>query len=600
MAINTIDARRRGVHTKVDPVVLLRRTVDLDLSTRSTNALVKANILYVGDLACKTVQELMSIKNMGRTCASEIKERLKNLNLTLDMDIPCWPLEDLEKHVKAIAKEITNRKRREAEEYWEQTSKNIKTLEDEILFFLQPISSHQHKQIVMRFFGWDGRGRNTLESVGRDFGLTRERIRQVRAKCEQELKQFMKQGGLPFTTLERVINYILEHTPSDLDAIETGLVDEGITRDRFSLEGVQTLAEFLGRDAQFATVSLGSKRFTVRSDDRQMYSILTGLSKKAIGHWGMANISDVVAQTEGKIRRTVTGDMVLAAISSYTEFQWLDKPGGWFWSAAVPKNRLLNLIKKILSVAGELDVTELRAGIGRSCRMNNFLPPTHVLLELCRQLPWCRVEATKIAADPPLDWETTLEATEWAVCSVLKEHQSVMSRADLEKECLGLGMNHHTFEALLSNSPILSRPCKCMYALRGTDVRPGFVGSRTGPRNGKKKTTLDFGWTDKGEISLLSRISAGTLRSGVLSIPTPLTSYLGGSFNLRLADGSRIGTIKIKGTSGWSLYSFFRRRGVEAGKYLALVFNLSSREAILSLGNEDLLHGFESHERHAI
>ena len=600
MAINTIDARRRGVHTKIDPVVLLRRTVDLDLSARSTNALVKADILYVGDLACKTIQELMSIKNLGRTCASEIKERLKKLNLTLGMDIPCWPLEDLEKHVKALAREVKDRKRREAEEYWEQASKNIKTLEDEILFFLQPISSHQHKQIVMRFFGWDGRGKKTLESVGRDFGLTRERIRQVCAKCEQELKQFMKQNSLPFMTLERAINYILEHLPSDLDAIETGLMEEGITRERFSLEGIQTLAEFLDRDVQFATVSLGSKRFTVRSDDRRMYTILTGLSKKAVGHWGMANISDIASQTERKTGQAVTGDMVLAAISSYTGFQWLDKSCGWFWSAAVPKNRLLNLIKKILSVAGELDVAELRAGIGRSCRMNNFLPPKHALLELCRQLPWCRVEATKIAADPPLDWEATLETTEWALCSVLKEHQSVMSRADLEKECLDLGMNHHTFEALISNSPILSRPCKCMYALRGTDVRPGFVGSRREPRNGKKKTTLDFGWTGRGEISLLSRISAATLRSGVFSIPTPLTSYLGGSFHLRLADGSSVGTIKIKGTSGWSLYSFFRRRAVEAGKYFTLVFNLSSREAILSLGNEDLLRRFESHERHAV
>jgi hypothetical protein len=564
---------------------------------------VKADILYVGDLACKTVQELMSIKNLGRTCASEIKERLKNLNLTLDMDIPCWPLEDLEKHAKALAEEIKNRKRREAEEYWEQTSQSIQTLEDEILFFLQPISSHRHKQIVMRFFGWDGGGKKTLESVGGDFGLTRERIRQVCAKCEQELKQFMKQNSPPFRALERAIKYILKHLPSDLDAIETGLMEEGLTRKRFNLEGIQTLAEFLGRDVQFTTVSLGSKRFTVSSDDRRMYTILTVLSKKAIGHWGMANISDIAAQTERKTGQAITGDMVLAAISSYTGFQWLDRSGGWFWSAAVPKNRLLNLIKKILSVAGELDVAELRAGIGRSCRMNNFLPPKHVLLELCRQLPWCRVDATKIAADPPLDWETTLETTEWALCSVLKEHQPVMSRADLEKECLGLGMNHHTFEALLSNSPILSRPSKCMYALRGTDlrpVRPGFVGSRTGPRNGKKRTTLEFGWTGKGEISLLSRISAGTLRSGVFSIPTPLTSYLGGSFSLRLADGSSVGTIKIKGTSGWSLYSFFRRRGVEAGKYLALVFNLSSREVILSLGNEDLLHGFESDGRHAL
>jgi hypothetical protein len=54
-------------------------------------------------------------------------------------------------------------------------------------------------QIVARYYGFDGLGGGTLRSVGNEFGLTRERVRQVAAAASRRFS-----GGRPFApTLDK-------------------------------------------------------------------------------------------------------------------------------------------------------------------------------------------------------------------------------------------------------------------------------------------------------------------------------------------------------------------------------------------------------------
>ena len=56
---------------------------DLDLSVRSFNCLKRANINTVADLAEKTEDDMMKVRNLGRKSLEEVKKKLEELGLTL-------------------------------------------------------------------------------------------------------------------------------------------------------------------------------------------------------------------------------------------------------------------------------------------------------------------------------------------------------------------------------------------------------------------------------------------------------------------------------------------------------------------------------------
>jgi len=255
---------------------------------------------------------------------------------------------------------------------------------------------------------------------------------------------------------------------------------------------------------------------------------------------------------------------------------------------------LLNQIKKILSVADDgIDISQLRPGVGRFHRMESFAPPRRVLLELCRQLPWCRVEGNQVTADPKLDWENILAGEiESVMCEILKKHDGVMAREEFEKLCLDCGMNRSSFFTLLTYSPIITKYATGVYGLRGARVLPGKIKSLVKPIRRRGKVLTDYGWTPRGKIWLGLKLSEGIIRGGVFGIPAGMRRHLQGNFALKAADGVYIGLLKVKDSSGWSLGSFFRRRGGEPGDHVVLKFDPTSLEATAYIGDEDLLDKF--------
>ena len=56
---------------------------DLDLSVRAYNCLRRARINTIGELAKKSVTDLMKVRNLGRKCLKEIIETLRDLGIEL-------------------------------------------------------------------------------------------------------------------------------------------------------------------------------------------------------------------------------------------------------------------------------------------------------------------------------------------------------------------------------------------------------------------------------------------------------------------------------------------------------------------------------------
>jgi hypothetical protein len=107
-------------------------------------------------------------------------------------------------------------------------------------------------------------------------------------------------------------------------------------------------------------------------------------------------------------------------------------------------------------------------------------------------------------------------------------------------------------------------------------------------RVGKLNVLIDYGWTADRNISVLYKLSASALSSGVLSVPAALRSFIQGKFTLVTGDNFTVGTLVVKHDSMWGLGSLSTRRGGEPGDYLLLVFRLSERNAVGQLGDLSL------------
>lgn len=77
-------------------VNLLRRVDELELSVRSQNCLKNDNIVFIGDLVCKTEAEMLKTPNFGRKSLNEIKEVLGMMGLRFGMKVDAWPPENIE------------------------------------------------------------------------------------------------------------------------------------------------------------------------------------------------------------------------------------------------------------------------------------------------------------------------------------------------------------------------------------------------------------------------------------------------------------------------------------------------------------------------
>src|SRR6266851_5670292 len=171
---------------------------------------------------------------------------------------------------------------------WSHLRRSRPTLERELRDLL---GTGRNARIAARYYGFDGQGGGSLQTVGNEIGLTRERIRQIVTAASERLST-----GRPVSpTLDRTIAFVVDRMPSAAGEIEAEMRSQWLTSGLFRLEGVIKAAELLGRRLPFSITEVKGERL-VHARDIPSLDTIVRIARRVITHWGMATLSNVVAE----------------------------------------------------------------------------------------------------------------------------------------------------------------------------------------------------------------------------------------------------------------------------------------------------------------
>lgn len=461
-------------------------------------------------------------------------------------------------------------------------------LERELLQIAQAIVKRRDALISARYFGWDGNGGCSLKILAEEFGISKERIRQI---CTRFITR-LKGKTIYAPALDKALKAIAAVVPCSADDLELMLVKEGITEKQFRIEGIIQAAETLGRELSFTVTKVKNTRLVIPLRFEKIVDVTLDVLHKLAVHWGVVSVTEAATRVIEKAEKSVDPQLVINIIHALGCIDWLDSERQWFWIPSVRQSPLIRNLRKILSVANQIKVSELRSGLARHYRVQGFAPPQNILLALCEKLPWCKTQQDLVAASESIDKGRALSKGEQIMVSILERDGPVMRRDRFEELCLQAGLRRSTFYMYLSYSPVITRYSIGVYGLIGAKIGPGMV-EQLAPRRKPTRVILDYGWAGPAKVWICYRLTQSIKASGVVGIPASMKRFLQGEFELKAVDGASIGRLVVGENGTYGLTPFFNRRGGKTGDYLVLTFNLSLREAVAQIGDISLLEAFQ-------
>jgi hypothetical protein len=460
-----------------------------------------------------------------------------------------------------------------------------RTLEEELTEIFTGSAQERNRDIVVGYYGWrDGRP-HTLAEIGKRYGMTRERTRQICAK----LVRREAPASILAPVLDETLAFLERRLPCSVEELERALAEAGLTAVGLRLSNVEEAAKLLGRPVPFAVVRVDHASLAVEPRHAVAPPVVMELAKKEIYYHGVATVERIMELLRGKLSEPISLAVVRETLQLIEGFCWLDVERGWFRLLTTQKHGLPKAIDKVLSVASPVTAAQVRAAVGRNRRMWIDPPPEHVILAFCRQLPGVRVEGDRIFGDPPRDWKKTLTGVEAELVGILKEHGPIMERGELEDLCVASGMNRFSFHAFIASSPVIAQYGHSIYGLTGANVSPSEVESiRTKRRIQRAPIRVldDHGQTEDGRVWLRYRLSKAASTYAVITVPAALKDVICGRFELEDDEGRHVGILAAKDGRAWGLGAFLRHRQAQVDDRVMLTFDLARRMVVIALEDE--------------
>lgn len=437
-------------------------TAKAGISEGLRSLLALHNIRTLGDLAGEEAGKLMISAKLARQDLVELADALRSHGLRWGMTFSAWQKQhwpeisrtfDLEIS-RAIIRPSTSLNQTEAPLTMPEVANSL-TDEFESLFPRK--TDQRNRMIVKTYLGLSGDKPQTLEATAQQYGLTRERVRQIANKFESSLRDFGKQ--LPW--LEETVSVLKTLHPCLAAEAEAALESRGIVSQRIKLESLLKLLRTAGLEHDLVIEG------TLLLESAMVEPLRSAISHaaKLVSHWGIAERNDVL-----NIASVSSSDKLATLVWGVIQnVVWLDPDKTYFWMPT-KRNAAANRLLRILQIAPDLSMREAYEGILRDEWIPSERLPFTIFPAFCMQYDWCGVAGDRLQANVALPPSGEQDSNEEVIADLLRETSGFAWREDLWNRAQAAGIGKSSFERVLSASPILVRLDDNLYGLIGTSL----------------------------------------------------------------------------------------------------------------------------------
>jgi hypothetical protein len=374
-----------------------------------------------------------------------------------------------------------------------------------------------------------------------------------------------------------------ERIPTLQDVLSKELIEAKICESGFDLTGVLTALKVVGRGTTICVREVNGQRLIGYATELDQLRHLPSVVRVLVSKFGCAHLDRLGVELKTKISE----ECLRSFAEECSGVRWLDQQRQWFTADDAKRNRLSNVVRKVLCVAPSIAISELRRGVKRVHRLQGFAPGTPILRQFCAGLPYCRVDEDRVIATENLCRAEILGETELCFYDVLTVLGPAMHTRRLQAECVQRGMNENTFFQYLTYSPIIYRTDREVYSIIGAEVAPGVVEDLR-RRTRQSPVVIDTGWTSDGRPWIEYRLNAANIRSGVLSIPMSLSGLMAGRYSFDSSNSGSEHEMMVESGRASGLRRVLSSCGAEEGDVLRITFDLSSRHAEMTFVDDTM------------
>lgn len=445
----------------------------------------------------------------------------------------------------------------------------------------------RNRDLFLLRVGWvEGGSPLTLEDVSREFGITRERVRQVCRRIERKVAAAGEARGTP--RLDDVLNYMASADWVSEVALVDEMLERGLLTGEMRLDALKHACRIMSKGWPVRRGAFGQPRPDPILETPVGIAVRE-CAMSAVAEHGVASVLAVAAILQVDFDQVGVED-VRKLTKRLRDYEDLGDDGEWF-TLRGGRSRVEKASRKVLCVADGISVNRLFEAVRRGGdELSGPRPPESVLTEFLDGLDGISVRDGQVHSDIPSRLSDVLTGAELKLAEMLLEYGPVLTSKEIWQLGSDMGIGRVRLHSLLARSPVVTRLARSVYALVGSEVRAVQIAHiQDDIAKSNSKMLVDFAWSGDSQWWGLYRLTDSAIRLGRVTVPSTCRAALIGRYEAESGNAANPAELCVNNHGLGGLRPIMKALRVRAGDGLLVMLDDCAHTASIIGGSvEDL------------